>query len=399
MNSAMKKFCVALLIETANEFGRGILRGITRYARHQGFWDIFLSTGIAESSSLSPNHKGLDGIIARQASLNAHAWETPDPIPVVLIDKEKEQCEPAHPFFRFPQIVTDHEAVAEMAADHLLHQGLRSFGFFGAQKAYWSTLRCQAFCKRIREAGFPISVFEYGNPYTNRSMNFVDLKRSRNLIRKWLQKLPAPAGIMACNDEWGRNLLAHCWNAGITVPDELTVLGVDNDYLLCEACIPPLTSIVMDTEQAGFNAAELLDRMMRKKRIIQGVLPVSPLRIIRRASTCVVRYDEPEVDRLIDFINRSVHLPLTVDDVVKNATSSRRTCEKKFKSVTGRTINEEILRCKIKKIKEYLLETDQNINQIAKNMAFSSASYLCRVFREQTGVTCGDFRQNRQKII
>jgi LacI family transcriptional regulator, galactose operon repressor len=204
--------------------------------------------------------------------------------------------------------------------------------------------------------------------------------------------LPKPVGLMACNDDRGRGVLEACRLAGVRVPEDVAVIGVDNDELFCELADPPLSSVALNTEHGGYRTAHLLDQLMQQKIRTPQRLIVEPTEVVARRSTDVKAFDGREVVTALSFIHRNRARDFTVNDVAHAVGVSRRNLEVKFRKSVGRTILTEIQRIRLDHAKRMLRETDLSIPQIAESSGYNSASYLTQVFRKETGASPVKYR-------
>jgi LacI family transcriptional regulator len=194
-------------------------------------------------------------------------------------------------------------------------------------------------------------------------------------------------------DGRGRQVLDACMGANLTVPDEVAVLGVDNDDLICDATFPTMSSIQTNSQQTGFLLAEHLDALMSGKRLSRRVFPTMPTRVVTRRSTDATVIRDPQVARALEFIWRNAgHQPISVADVVAQIGASRRFAERHFKSVTGRTILDEIRRVRLERVCTLLAESNLPISEITRECGFERESYLSRLFRQRFDQTMSAYR-------
>jgi LacI family transcriptional regulator len=218
----------------------------------------------------------------------------------------------------------------------------------------------------------------------------------RKYVMAWLDGLPKPVGIMTCNDVRGMQVLESCAARSIPVPDEVAVVGADDDQLLCDLSNPSLSSVSWNLEKAGFRAAELLDAMMTGKKVPSRRIDVEPLWVTARQSTDAVAVEDRDVAAALRFIRQNANRPIGVNHVVAQVAISRRSLEMRFENCLGRTIRAEIERMRIARTKRLLQETDMAIAKIADAAGFSSLSYLCKVFRRETGETPAQYRRRNR---
>jgi LacI family transcriptional regulator len=201
---------------------------------------------------------------------------------------------------------------------------------------------------------------------------------------------------MACYDFRGQQVLDACRRLGLAVPDEVAVIGVDNDELLCELSDPPLTSVVPNMQRTGYEAAALLDQMIAGKTARGQTHLIPPIGIATRQSTDVLVIEDRNVARAVHYIRQHACDGIQVKDVLRVVPQSRTLLESRFKRLIGRTPHEEILRVRLARVKELLVETDLSLDQIAERTAFNHVEYLSVAFRREIGIPPSQFRaQNR----
>ncbi|WP_165250522.1 AraC family transcriptional regulator [Paludisphaera soli] len=379
---------VALLVETSRGFGRDLLRGIIRYARLHGPWGCYVTPGDFEQMLPRMKDWGGTGIIARVETPRVARAILRSGLPTIVLDLSDEQLRPENPLSRLSEVASDSRAAARMAAEHLLDRGFRNLAYVGVTGRVWSRRRREAFCARVREAGLEPLVYSPPAPRGGRSSG-----GEQTALARWLRALPRPAGIMACNDDRGREVLEACRDAGLHVPEELAVIGVDDDELLCELADPPLSSVALNAEPGGYRVAALLDAMMRGRVRRPRRLLVEPLHVVTRRSSDIEAQGDPEVAAALHFIHDRAAEPIGVADVVDDLMISRRALEIRFRKSVGRTIHAEIQRVRLERVLRLLHETDLPIPQVAEASGFTSASYLSQVFREALGTTPARYRR------
>jgi LacI family transcriptional regulator len=386
---------VALLVETARGYGRGLLRGIVRYARLHGPWAFYVTPGDFAQQLPRMRDWGGTGIVARiendavaRAILEAR-------LPTIALDLTEAQAAPGSPLAALPEVASDSRAAARMAADHLLGLGLRRFAFVGLPGRPWSDRREAAFIERIRDSGHEPLV--YPGP---RARGEASWEREQARLAEWIAALPPQTGLMACNDDRGRQVLEAARRAGVQVPEQLAVVGVDDDDLLCELADPPLSSVALDAEAGGYRTAALLDDMMRAPRRRRRGPPerllVGPLHVVTRRSTDIVALDDPEVAEAVRFIQQHACDPVRAADVIEDRLLSRRSLEIRFRRAVGRSIHAEILRVRLERARRLLLETDWPIPRVAEIAGFGNPSYLAQLFRRAHRTTPARYRRDHK---
>lgn len=371
---------VALLVETSNAYARGLLRGIVAYVREHRPWSIYLSEH--NRGDKPPNWlENWDGhgIIARIEN-NAIA-EALRAVRLPAVDLSAARLIPALPWFE-----TDDGAIAHLAAEHLLERGFKLFGYAGDGRFNWSKWRAEHFQNSIRAAGRDCFVYEPAKGFS------LDDEQQVDDLARWLRELPKPIGIMACYDLRGQQVLEACRRMGLAVPDEVAVIGVDNDDLLCALAEPPLSSVIPNPQRTGYEAAALLDQMMAGRKVKGETHLIPPLGVATRQSTDVLAIDDLNVARAVNYIRKHACDGINVQDVLSAVPQSRRLLEKRFKNLIGRTPHEEIFRVQLNRVKQLLTETELPLEQIAERAGFSHVEYLSVAFKREMGMPPSKFR-------
>ncbi|MFO0910156.1 MAG: substrate-binding domain-containing protein [Isosphaeraceae bacterium] len=379
---------VALLVETARGYGRDFLRGVVRYARLHGPWSFYVTPGDFEQALPRMRSWGGTGIIARIETDRVARAILAAGLPTIALGLSEKQLRRGNPLSRLSEVVSDSHGAGGMAAEHLMERGLRHFGFVGVAGRIWSLRRQEGFCARLEASGLEALCFEPG-----RKGQILEWAREEPLLVEWLLRLPRPVGIMACNDDRGRAVLEACRTAGLRVPEEVAVVGVDNDELLCDLADPPLSSVSLNAEAGGYRAAELLDGLMQGRIRKARRIVVEPLRVVARRSSEVVAIADPDVAGALRYIQEHACEPISVKDVVKALVVSRRALEIRFRKETGRTIHGALIRSRLARAQQLLIETDLPVERVASATGFGRPSYLAQVFREHHGMTPAAFRR------
>jgi len=379
---APRRRSVALLVETSNAYSRGLLEGVISYVKQHANWSIFLTEQErgADPPKWLTRWKG-DGIIARIETDNIARVVKKTKLPVVDLSAARHVP-------HIPWADTDDAAIAKLAVDHFISRGFRNLAYCGDPAFAWSDARCEQFRRIVLSRQRSLSVHQSIARYDPQ----FSLDREKKRLAKWLRALPRPVAIMACYDFKAQQVLDVCREIGIAVPEEIAVLGVDNDRLLCEFASPPLSSVIPDTKRTGYEAAELLDRMMRGETVSNEPLVTKPLGIKTRQSTDVLAVDDSDVSHALRYIRQHANHNIRVSDVLKQVKLSRRVLESRFQQTLGRSPHEEIQRQRINRIKELLSETDLSIGEIAMLAGFEHPEYLAAVFKRETGMSPTGFR-------
>lgn len=376
---------MALLIETSSSYGRGLLHGISRYARLHGPWSFFLEPGAQDETPPPLRDWGIDGVITLFRTRRQARRLLAMRLPIVDLD------------FTIPGLVpwgvcNDEAGVARMAADHLLSRGLRHFAFVGWAAvddgiSLWESQRQAAFVQAIEGAGFRVSPYEWPTRAGERAWG-----REQKRLARWLRRLPRPTGLLASNDQRARHVLEAARLAGLQIPDDLAVLGVDNDETLCELSTPSISSVALDTDTIGYEGAAMLHALLRKRRAPRTMVLVPPLGVVARRSSDLLAMADPAVVAAVRFMDQNLGRPIRITDVLAAAQLSRKTLEVRFRRSIGRTPHEELQRRRIEKVKALLRQTDSPLKQIARAAGFTYVEHLHLVFRTHAGMTPSQFR-------
>lgn len=372
---------VALLIETSNSYARNLLQGVVHYIREHAPWSFYLvEQGRGDDPPAWLDHWNGDGIIARIESQRIADAVIRTRLPAV--DLSAGRFVPT-----LPWVETDDVAIARLAADHLLQRGFKQFAFCGDRRFQWSRRRSEAFRDLVKKVGYTSTEYDPSSAGEEVAAQSVGLQR-------WIGSLPKPVGVFACYDIRGQQVLDACRNAEVAVPEEVAVIGVDNDELLCELAYPPLSSIIPNARRAGYEAAALLDRMMSGKLVPVEETRIEPLGVHLRQSTDVLAIEDAHVVQALRFIREHACDPIDVADLLKVVPLSRRILEKRFMRLLNRSPHAEILAVRISRVKQLLSDTERSLEDIAARAGFEHPEYMSVVFKRETGVSPGAFRKN-----
>lgn len=382
----MRQPHVALMVETSLVYGRQLLRGVIRYLRSHQPWSVFFE--LRELGASPPDWlrdwRG-DGIISRPTTPQLARLLRKKRIPVVNLND-------VHDDLGLPAIESDHHAIGRLAADHLLERGFRHFAFCGFTGHAWSRKRRAGFAEAVAAAHGSCSVHE--SPWGGPSAHPWEQEQGR--IGQWLRALPKPVGVLACNDMRGQHVLDACQRVHLSVPEEVAVIGVDNDVLLCELCAPPLSSVVPNPERIGYEAAALLDLLMAGKKPPRPQWTIAPLAVVTRQSTDVLAIDDAHVAAAVRFIREHACNGATVKELLEQVPLSRTILERRFRKYVGRSPQAEIRAVQLKRVRQLLAETDLRLERIAELAGFEHPEYMNVVFKRATGQTPGQYRRQVQ---
>ena len=380
-----------IISDFTESFSHKLLAGIVDYSRRKEQWIV---------RRMPPSYKaqiGIQGLLRLSKEWDVDAilgqFEPTDDLStltdngIVVVAQDFKQR-----FASVPNVTGDYIGTGKMAARFFIDRGFKNFGFFGFNDVCWSDERCEGFRREIEAAGFGSSFYAY-------RMQEIDMVwyYQRNRLREWLQSIPKPIAIMACDDNQGENLIEACHSAGIKIPSEVSVMGVDNDETLCSLGSTTLSSIQVDIEEGGRQTAALLERLVTDPSAPAEDVVLQPVKIVNRMSTAAFATQDQQILRAILFIHRNVRKKISVADVTAEAALSRRLLERRFKEVTGKTLYEYITELKLKDFAEQLVETDEQVMTIALSMGENDTKSISRRFKQLYGCTPLQWRENQRK--
>jgi len=378
---------VIFLVETSRAYGRGLLRGIAQYSKLNGPWLFFMGPefyvkGIEHSYKWMKDLDA-DGIIAPLWDDAIIKMIDSLGLPAVICGIEK-------PNLRACRVVTDDVAVGRMAAEYFLERGFRRFAFCGFNDAIWSQRRGESFSESVKEVGFETHIYKRYKAARKRSS-----EAEQTVIAKWLQSLSRPIAIMACNDDRGQDVLAACRLAGLETPGEVAILGVDDDELVCSLSYPQLSSIAVNTNRAGYEAARVLDKLMSGLQIeeFEKIVRISPLHVVTRQSTDIRAIEDTQVADAVNFIRMHSRKVIQVGDVAEAVGLSRRALEQHFRKVLRHSVHDEIKYARVNQMADLLISTNLTMSQIARFLGYPNASNISRYFKQKKGISPMEYRK------
>jgi LacI family transcriptional regulator len=388
-----RRLQIALLIESTTAIGRAIQHGIAAYARTHGPWSFYQQIrAIHEPMPDWLEERGCQGIVARIESRKLIQQIRAVRLPTVDVLG-------IHDLDGIPTVRSDHEAVANVAADELIGRGFRTFAFCGFPGLRHSDERCRHFVHRVTAEGHKAHVYKPSQMHrrTNLSATMNQGMLDEDEVAAWLGELPKPVGLMAPSDVRAQQVLNACARSGIAVPDEVAVIGADNDTVLCELSDPPLSSVNLNGEQIGYQAAALLDQMINDRRCPVRHIRIQPTGVVVRQSTDVLAIPDPAVMQAEHFIRLHACDGIGVDDVLKGSRLLRRTLERRFTKALGRSPGDEIARIRLSRIKELLRTTEFSLPKIAELTGFQYVETMHYFFKQKSGQTPGQYRKRERR--
>lgn len=375
---------ILLATDFSNGFSRDLLRGIIRYVHNKQNWTLYRMPKYykmvhGENEVLKWAEKWhVNAIVAQIDDLDVNQLKRLN-IPIVVQNNKR----------RIPGVVNltgDYMSLGSMAAEYFQGFGYTNFAYYGTKNTVWSRERYEGYTKRLEEAGFSVSVFWEEGPSTEDWVHNIDL------IGSWLKSLPKNTAIFACNDYHALRISEACRFFDISVPDEIAVLGVDNDDLLCNISTPPLSSIVIDAEKGGYLIGQVIEDMLSHPDMEPFNIVLPPLQVITRESTKKFVVRDNYVASAIDFIEKNYTSKISVSDILECIPLSRRVFERRFKACVGMSIYNFICKYRIEKVAELLLTTDRSVEDIAISCGFENGRNISRVFSSIKGMPPSEFR-------
>ncbi len=386
---------IALLVEWSRAYGRGVLRGIAAYAKAHETWKIYQTErSLCDAAPGWLRDWDGDGIIARIE--NDELLEQIIQMELPTVDLfERGHAD------GFPGVITDNRTIAYLAAEHLIERGLQHFAYCGLPGIYSSETRSEYFVEYLSRKGFQVHVYESLGRSSSLSISTAEDSelRSEETIAAWVDSLPKPVGLMACNDVRAHQILMACGDRSIAVPEEVAVIGVDDEELICELCHPPLSSVKQDPERVGYEAAALLDRLLDGETPPAKPILVKPLGVVARQSTDVVAVGDADVAAAVHFIRLHACDGIQVNDIIEHVQISRSTLERRFAKLLGRSPKSEILRVKLDRVRYLLSMTEYPLARIAQLTGFAYVEAMCDCFKRTIGQTPGQYRSACGKRI
>lgn len=376
---------VLVLIDSATEFSRRFLTGLIRYANENGSWifyrlpsyykALYGENGIVERIK----EWKIDAVIAQWEYEGVDFLDQLD-IPVFLQSYKNISGQ-------FSRISGDYIGVGVMAAQFFAKRHFKNFAFYGNKNFFWSKARAEGYRREVERIKGNYYYFE------SEILDSMQWSRSHIELDNWLQALPKPVALLACDDNFALQVSEMCKVNNINIPDELSLLGVDNDELICNLSHPSISSIVTDDENGGYQTGKMLQKLIISKDNIPFNINIDPVRIEQRQSTEKYNISDNYIRTIINYINENIRLNISVDELTTLVPLSRRNLEKKFKEATGIPVYQFILDKKLDLISTELLTTDKDLLDIAIGIGFNDVRNVYRIFKKNTGYTPISFRK------
>ena len=384
-----KKKRVLVIVESSLAYGRKVAGGISCYVQERGHWSVHIEDrGIFEIPLLAIEGWDGDGIITRtaNASLSKILKNCNCPIVELLGNGRSIPIE----------VLPDEVKMSELCIDHFLERGFKNLAFYSFGQSWWIDRRRELFLEAATVKRF--SPFWLSEKADDESVPLpIWRKKYEKSLIKWLKNLPRQTGIIAASDSQAMRVMQACQKIGLKIPEEIAILGIDNDTHLCNLLTPQLSSLDQNAVQVGYEASQLLDMKMNRRKDIPNLpILIPPLQIITRRSTDVTAIDDPDIAAALHFIREYATHGILVSDLVKEINLSKSTLVRQFQKILGRSPKEEIMRVCLNHAQYLLIHTSLPINVVAKQSGYHSAEYFVSMFRQHTGKSPLQFRQSHQ---
>lgn len=371
-------------------WGVRIIKGIAQHAQEVGNWLIHVEPRGRYDRFRIPQGWNGDGILARINSKALAQEIMASGLPTVNVSWSPYAGE------RIARCTVDEQATGRMAAEYFLTAGFKQFGYCGPlhRKGYPDEFAA-AFCLALDKSGYECNIY----PAVSGDQQTIPWNTQLASLVEWLQELPRPVAVLAWSAARGRQVTEACHYAGIRVPDEVAVLGGEYDDLMSHISSPPLSTIDQPAEQVGYEAARLLEAMMRGKKAPKRPILLPPTRIVTRHSTDTLAIDDEMVRDALRLIRSRANDGVRVSEIVRELAVARRALEQRFVRLVGRTPAAEIRRVRIEEAKRLLVDTQRSIADIGRASGFGHQDLFSRVFRRGVGLTPSQYRKQHQHDV
>ena len=375
---------VALVLREISDHLRGNLHGVLDFVQKHVSWDVYTEGALPRLPWERIAEWEGDGLIVAIDTKSELDRVIEKNVPTVNVSSRLRDLP-------VPSVVSDNEAIGEIAARHLLDQGLKNFAFAGPMDLEHNRQRLAGFSRTVEAAGGSTDVLKLKyvrRRLANDKQSIVDVQS----LGKQLLSLNYPVGILAPHDDIGCWLLKACREHQLDVPSQVAVVGVDNFELLCGFSSPQLSSVAQSSFRIGFEAANMLDQLMNGTKLDSELLLVPPFGVIARQSTDILAVNDEEVAEALRYI-RSHDAETSVADVLEHVSVSRRSMEIRFKNAMGHSIEQELINARISHAKHLLTETSMPITQVALSSGYQSSTGFSAAFKKETGRSPREYRK------
>ena len=380
---------IGILIERQRTYGRRLCEGIIRFARERTNWTL----RIVDFMNLPQiaHNKDIDGFIARVMDDRAEEQLRATGKPVVDV------------FFERPRMgfaAADQNAllVGQMAAQHFIEHRFTNFAFCGYNGRSYSDRRRDAFMQCLEQNHFPCAVYRTPPSALKDFNNSVVLQErfgfasDHRALRTWISKLPKPVGVFCSHDMRAYHLAEACRSQGLQIPEDVAILGADDDELVCNFSDPPLSSIDQNAFGIGYAAAKTLESMLQNPDVVPSPVLIDPIRLIERESTRIYTVSPPWLSDALIFIRRNISNNITASDVYAAVGKSHTLVDSAFRRTFGTSVQKTIIRTRLEEAKRLIRDTSLTLTEIAAKTGFSTVQYFCSSFSKAFGLSPSAYR-------
>jgi LacI family transcriptional regulator len=374
---------VAVFLDKSAKTAADLHRGIARFARTRDDWTLMHMGTHRVRAPLDPRARQADGVLLSTAFADANAIKAlvASGIPAVNMIQTT-------PPLRLSAVCPDNEAAGQSAAEHLLSLGLHRFGYVQLALAWDDGFRLRGFSRALLAMRAQCAVKEFPALW-DPSISAETI----SAVAQWVRSIGCPCGILVFCDELASQFMQAVRAAGLRVPEDVAVVGIDDNDVLCEYCNPALSSVNLNDQVVAYEAAAMLDQLMRsRRRSAPAQMLIPPIGVIERGSSQMLAVED-DVARVLNLMVNHFDERLTVRQMAQHVNVSPRTLEMKFQRALGRTPSEEMARLRIERAKRLLIDTETSIVQIAHDAGFANAGHFCHCFKVQTKMTPGQYRR------
>ncbi|MEO8184634.1 MAG: substrate-binding domain-containing protein [Deltaproteobacteria bacterium] len=379
---ARSNMSVLVILSTGSAWSRGILRGFMA-AAHERDWIVLHFHPDADVKCLVQEWAPAAAVIGPE--LTAQAIEALSPVPLVSVTVDR--CAQG-----VASVCLDEKAIGTLALQHLLDTGLRHFTTFRFDESPFAVAREQAFVRGAGAVGARVTA-----GWTGEGARPGQRIEDPAAILAWLSQLPTPCGIFTCTDGWGRTVARYVRLAGLRMPEDIALVGADNDMLECELMSPPLSSVVIPWREIGRSAAQIVQLALSGKPIEGKRVVLSPLAVVARRSSQVFAISDPLVAKAVGWIRSNAERRLSVSMVARAVGGGRKRLERRFRAALDRTVHQEIRRAHVDRAKGLLESSGASLVEIAKHSGFTNAALLTDAFHRELGMPPGVYRRRMRQ--
>jgi LacI family transcriptional regulator len=377
---------IALLIDKAGSYDRGLIKGIIHYASLSSPWEFFLEGPAFTTADKNKTRLKKLKLWRPDCIIMNESFFTPDfttlGIPILVTPSKRI-------IPNVINIVADDEKIGETGARYFIDKGYKNLAFYGTDLIFWSKIRRESFRNMVESLNLNYFQFE--------SLLHDKWQSNVNHLADWLTSLPKPAAVMACNDDFGIHIIEAANKAGIKVPEEIAILGVDNDEFICDLYYPPMSSIDQEPENVGFKVAQVVKAITKDGNKDYDKIIGSNFRIVTRRSTDIFAIEDDQLVKALNYIKENAtRKSVSVEEVVNATTISRRLLEIRFRKLLNRSVLQEIKHIRIDAIVHKLTTTKEPISKIAYTLGFNSLASFSNYFKNEKKISPGEFRRQFQ---